>query len=164
MKNRLKGCSGKANWGYAKWKYVVWSDESKFNIVSNDGGARVLRKEGERYDSNHVIKTTEFGSGFLMIWGCFWSGGIGALVVVLDAKEGTIFILQEDGAPGHTGKIARNWRDNDQPEILCFDFWPAQSPYFNSIEHLWAILEKIIEGRRHAIGSKNKLEACLRDE
>ncbi|CEP13561.1 hypothetical protein, partial, partial [Parasitella parasitica] len=58
--NRLKWCSGKANWGYDKWKYFVWSDESKFNIVGNDGGARVLRKEGERYDNNHVIKTTKF--------------------------------------------------------------------------------------------------------
>ncbi|CEP14303.1 hypothetical protein [Parasitella parasitica] len=186
MENRLKWCSGKANWGYDKWKYVVWSDESKFNIVGNDGGARVLRKEGERYDSNHVIKTTKFGSGSLMLWGCFWSGGFGPLVV-LDAKvnqieyikclqenylpwisemiekEGTTFIIQEDGAPGHTGKIARNWK-NDQPEILGFDFWPAQSPDLNPIEHLWAILEKRIEGRRHAIGSKDKLEACLRDE
>ncbi|CEP11596.1 hypothetical protein [Parasitella parasitica] len=164
----LKWCSGKANWGYDRWKYVVWSDESKFNIVGNDGDARVLRKEGERYDSNHVIKTTKF-------------------VIVLDAKvnqieyikclqenylpwisemiekEGTTFILQEDGTPGHTGKIARNWK-NDQPEILGFDFWPAQSPDLNPIEHLWAILEKRIEGRRHAIGSKDELEACLRDE
>ncbi|CEP10971.1 hypothetical protein [Parasitella parasitica] len=100
MENRLKWCSGKANWGHDKWKYclnvrsvathrklwcnemttvnkasftcyVVRSDESKFNIVGNDGSARVLRKEGERYDSNHGIKTTKFGSGSLMLWGCF---------------------------------------------------------------------------------------------
>ncbi|CEP15733.1 hypothetical protein [Parasitella parasitica] len=132
MENRLKWYSGKTGWGYDKWKYVVWSDESKFNIVGNDGGARVLQKEGARYDK-------------------------------MIEKKGTTFILQEDGAPGHAGKIARNWK-KDQPEILGFVLWPAQSPDLNPIEHLWAILEKRIEGRRHAIESKDELEACLRDE
>ncbi|CEP11097.1 hypothetical protein [Parasitella parasitica] len=99
MENRLKWCRGKADWGYDKWKYVVWSDESKFNIVGNDGGARVLRKEGERYDSNHVIKTTKFGSGSLMLWGCFWSGGFGPLVV-LDAKDFDLGPLDENQGNG----------------------------------------------------------------
>ncbi|CEP12322.1 hypothetical protein [Parasitella parasitica] len=139
---------------------------------SNDSGARVLQKEGERYDSKHVIKTTKFGSGSLMLWGCFCkpdrihqvsAGKLLPWISEMIEKEDATFILQEDGAPGHTGKIARDWK-NDQPEILGFDFWPAQSPDLNPIEHLLAILEKRIKGRRHAIGSKDELEACLRDE
>lgn len=186
VKKRLAWTKAKVNWTDDQWSHVVWSDESRFNVIGNDGGARVIRMEGERYKDEHVLKTKKFGSGSVMVWGCFWSGGVGPLVVLdgsvnqlayieclkdnlvpwleeLSETEGKPFIYQEDGASSHTGKLSREWKDN-QRVVHGFDFWPAQSPDLNPIEHLWAILEKRIESRRHHIQNKEQLAACLKDE
>ena len=59
------------DWTLDKWSNVMWSDESRFTVVGNDGGARVIRRDGERYQPCHVITTQKFGKGSVMVWGCF---------------------------------------------------------------------------------------------
>jgi hypothetical protein len=120
-----------------------------------------------------------------MVWGCFWAGGLGPLVVVeetmnqdsyvkiladhflpwlkeLTSMEGEEFTFQEDGASCHTGSYA-TWYKN-RCQIKQFDYWPAQSPDLNPIEHLWAYLEKRLEKRRHQIENVEQLKAILQEE
>src|SRR4051794_3511198 len=39
---RLKWCKERKNWN-TEWNYVIWSDESRYNLHQNDGRQRVCR-------------------------------------------------------------------------------------------------------------------------
>ncbi|OAD68942.1 Homeodomain-like DNA binding domain-containing transcription factor [Phycomyces blakesleeanus NRRL 1555(-)] len=49
-------------------------------LERNDGGARAIRKVGERFKEENIIEGTKWGKGSVMIWSCFWAGGFGPLV------------------------------------------------------------------------------------
>ncbi|GFX74798.1 transposable element Tcb2 transposase [Trichonephila clavipes] len=43
---RLEWCYERGNWTAAEWKHVVFSDESRFNLSSDDNRVRVWRPRG----------------------------------------------------------------------------------------------------------------------
>ncbi|CEP13574.1 hypothetical protein, partial, partial [Parasitella parasitica] len=67
--NRLKWCEERVNWTIDQWKSVVWSDESRYTVVGNDGGFSFIRKEDERFLEQHILETHKFGKGSIMLWG-----------------------------------------------------------------------------------------------
>lgn len=182
--NRLKWCQDKADWTLDQWKSVVWSDESRFMVAGNDGGIRVVRKEGERYLDQHILHTYKFGKGSVMVWGCFWAGGIGPLKTLtgnidqdkyvdclaseflpwyeeITADTGKEFLFQEDGATCHTGAYA-TWYKKNRCDVDSFDFWPAQSPDLNPIEHLWAYISYKLRSKRGEFANAAQLESFVR--
>ncbi|GFU71614.1 transposable element Tcb2 transposase [Trichonephila clavipes] len=48
---RLHWYSARGNWSSAEWNQVVFSDESRFNLSSDDHRVRVLKSRGERFNS-----------------------------------------------------------------------------------------------------------------
>uniref|UniRef100_A0AAZ3R0L5 Transposase Tc1-like domain-containing protein n=1 Tax=Oncorhynchus tshawytscha TaxID=74940 RepID=A0AAZ3R0L5_ONCTS len=54
-----------------RWKSVIWSDESKFEIFGSNRRVFVRRREGERMISACVVPTMKHGGGGVMVWGCF---------------------------------------------------------------------------------------------
>ncbi|CAH1379981.1 unnamed protein product, partial [Tenebrio molitor] len=46
---RVKFAREHVDWDIASWSSVLFSDESRFSLVSNDRGVRVYRRPGERY-------------------------------------------------------------------------------------------------------------------
>ncbi|CEI87858.1 hypothetical protein RMCBS344292_02266 [Rhizopus microsporus] len=129
MKKRLHLADKHANWTDEQWSSVIWSDESRFTVIGNHGGARFIRKVDERYEAKHIVPTKKYGGSGVMVWSCFHANDFGPLVLVdgtvdqeryiniltqslhpwfakLCQQEYRDFIFQEDGASCHTGGYA----------------------------------------------------------
>ncbi|GFV54519.1 transposable element Tcb2 transposase [Trichonephila clavipes] len=66
---RLNWCRAQGNWTAAEWNQVVFSDESRFNLSSDDNRVRVWRPRRERLNPAlssqlHTSPTTS-----VMVWG-----------------------------------------------------------------------------------------------
>ncbi len=76
-------------WTVSKWKSVLWSDESKFDILVGNDGHRVLRAKEEG----------DLPS--LMVWGCISAYGMGSLHILEGTMnaEGYIKVLEQHMLP-----------------------------------------------------------------
>ncbi|GFW42461.1 transposable element Tcb2 transposase [Trichonephila clavipes] len=52
---RLQGCQARSMWNVTDWQKVVFSDESRFVLGTDDNRVRVWRRNGERYNSPHTV-------------------------------------------------------------------------------------------------------------
>ncbi len=68
-------------WTVSKWKRVLWSDESKFDIFVGNHGCRVLRAN-EEGDLPACYQRSVQKPASLMVWGCINSYGMGSLHVL----------------------------------------------------------------------------------
>jgi hypothetical protein len=69
QKARLRFARTHKKWSCEKWGTILFSDETKFNLYSPDGGNYVYRPPGKRYDTRYTQKTVKFGAGSQMAWG-----------------------------------------------------------------------------------------------
>lgn len=141
------------------WKKVVWSDESKFELVGKKKRRRVWRKVGEALLDRHTTKTVKFGGGSIMVWGCFSWSGVGNLHKIdgiMDARHyirilstnlpqsvekmgiADQYIFQQDNDPKHTAGVTKQYFERKTINVLE---WPPQSADLNPIENLWAALD-----------------------
>ena len=68
-KARLDYACSHSHWSVQDWGRVLWSDETKFNLFTADGGMFIRRPKNKRYNSAYVKSTVKFGAGSLMAWG-----------------------------------------------------------------------------------------------
>ncbi len=139
------------------WNNVVFSDESRFCLVS-DRPVNVRRRPGKEYLPECVNTTMKHGGCGFMVWGYFARNGVGRLHKVegnIDAQHylkilkycvvpsgDQPVIFQQDNAPCHTAKVVKEWADANAVDILS---WPGNSPDLNPVENVWDYLARKME-------------------
>ncbi len=151
-------------WTVSKWKSVLWSDRSKFDILVGDHGCHVLRaKEEGNLPACYQHSVQKPAS--LMVWGCISAYGMGSLHVLegtMNAEryikvleqhmlpsrrclfQGRPCVFQQDNAKPHSAAITTAWLRSRRVRVLN---WPACSPDLSPIENIWRIIKRKIQTR-----------------
>ncbi len=165
-------------WTVAKWKTVLWSDESKFEVLFGKLGRHVIRTKEDK-DNPSCYQRSVQKPASLMVWGCMSACGMGSLhiwkgtinaeryIQVLEQHmlpsrrrlfQGRPCIFQHDNARPHTASITTSWLRR-RIQVLK---WPACSPDLSPIENIWRIIKRKMRQRRSK--TVEQLEACIRQE
>ena len=67
--NRYDWCRQHLRWTQRQWQIVMFTDESRFCINTNDGLAKVWRRRGKLYADCCVRECSRWGCGIVMVWG-----------------------------------------------------------------------------------------------
>ncbi|GFV95022.1 transposable element Tcb2 transposase [Trichonephila clavipes] len=166
----IREITGKLDYG-AKWNQVVFSDESRFNLSTDDNPVRVWRPRGERLNPAFALQRHPTPTAGVMEWNAIVYNTRSPLVLIrvtmtpqwyvhdivqpqllplMQWLPGAIF--QQDNARPHTARVSQDCLRT----VTTFP-WPARCPDLSPIEYIWDHL-----GRR--VGhptSLNELEARL---
>ncbi|GFU28070.1 transposable element Tc1 transposase [Trichonephila clavipes] len=66
---RLQWCQARSMWNVTDWQKVVFSDESRFVLGTDDNLVRVWRRPGERCNSPHTVLRHTARTAGVMVWG-----------------------------------------------------------------------------------------------
>ncbi|GBM84008.1 hypothetical protein AVEN_110138-1 [Araneus ventricosus] len=65
---RLKWCRQHVNWTVSDWGNVIFTDESRFALQSDDKSVRVWREQGTRNRPENITEHHAFRGGSIMVW------------------------------------------------------------------------------------------------
>ncbi|GFW53969.1 transposable element Tcb2 transposase [Trichonephila clavipes] len=130
---------------------VERSDESRFNLRSDDNRVRVWRPRGERLNPAFAVQRHTAPTAGVMVWGAIAYNTRSSLVLIrgtmtaqwyvhdilqshvlplMQRLPGAIF--QQDNARPHTARVSQ-----DCLRTVTILPWPALSPDLSAIEHIW---------------------------
>ena len=178
-RRRVLWAKAHLKWTISKWNSVLWSDESKFDILVGNHGRRVLRAK-EEGDLPSCYQRSVQKPASLMVWGCISAYGMGSLHVLegtMNAEryikvleqhmlpsrrrlfQGRPCVFQQDNAKPHTAAITTAWLRRRRVRVLN---WPTCSPDLSPIENIWRIIKLKIRQRRPR--TLQQLETYIRQE
>ncbi len=159
-------------WTVSNWKSVLWSDESKFDILVGNHGRHVLWAKEER-DCPACYQRSVQKPASLMVWGCISAYVMGSLHVLEGTMNAERYIkvleqhmrlsrwrvFQQNYAKPHTTAISMAWLCSRRVRVLN---WPSCSPDLLPIENIWHIVKRKICQRRPQ--TLQQLETYIRQE
>ncbi|RDB16058.1 Transposable element Tcb2 transposase [Hypsizygus marmoreus] len=131
-----------AGWTVEDWKWVGFSDESKFLLFKSAGRQYAWFHPGQALDERYVKKNIKHGARNLMV------GAAG-------------LIFQQDNDPKHTSIVAKEWFRKKNIKQLP---WPPSSPDMNIIEHVWDQLDALVHARKPLLMNKEQLWQAIQEE
>lgn len=169
-------------WTMREWGRVLFTDESKFSLKSDDNRIRVLRRPNERYSQCNIVGKVQFGGGSIMVWGGISLNGRTTLYILeggsLTAEryrreilEGIVLpfkpfigeemILMHDNARPHVANQVKRFLEEVNLEVLQH---PARSPDMNPIEHVWDHMKRSIRNRNPPVDTLAQLKKAVVEE
>ncbi len=79
------------DWTIVDWCKVVWSDETKINLLGSDGWVQCWKHYHEMLSNQTCQATMKHGGGLLMIWGCMTTQGIGYLTRIKGNMDADLY-------------------------------------------------------------------------
>ncbi|GFV27429.1 transposable element Tcb2 transposase [Trichonephila clavipes] len=116
---RLQWCQARSMWYATDLQNVVFSDEFRFVLGTDDNSVRVWRCLGERYNSPTL----------------FYVRLPAQLAPFLNGLPGAFF--QQDNDRPHTARVAQDFRRHFRTLA-----WPVRSPDLFPLEHVWDQLKR----------------------
>jgi transposase len=138
------------------WSQVLFTDETCFQLFRNTitqwykGTRPICKIPKDRHKIN--------------VWGAFCINGPTNIHCFKETMDAPLYVeilkkyihkgrelirdqwtFQQDNDPKHTSKLAKEFINNNTPNILE---WPSNSPDLNPIENLWSIVKRNVEKRR----------------
>lgn len=178
-RNRLLWANAHVRWPLARWRRVLFTDESRFQLYRADGRQRVWRRVGERFADANVVRRVAHGGGGIMVWSGisyghrtplhFIEGNLNALryrdeiltpTVVPFVRQHDV-TFQHDNARPHVARICMQFLEAEHIPVLD---WPAYSPDMSPIEHLWDVLDRRVRDRVPVPDNVRQLRVALREE
>lgn len=169
-------------WSIRQWSKVLFTDECRLALKSDDKRVKVLRKPNERYAQCTMVGTEPYGGGSIMVWGGITLGGRTTLYIieggaltsgryVLEILQGIVlpfkpfigdgFTLMHDNARPHTAALVSRFIEEAGLEVLDH---PPRSPDMNPIEHVWDNLKKMIRARANQPNTLAELKRAAVEE
>ncbi|GFS70981.1 transposable element Tcb2 transposase [Trichonephila clavipes] len=147
---RLEWCCTRGNWIAAEWNQIIFSDESKFNLISDDNHVRVWRPREERLNPAFALQRHTTPTAGVMVWDAIAYNTRSPLVLIrgimtaqwyvhdilqphvlpiMHRLTGAIF--QPENAWPHTARVSQDCLHT----VTTFP-WPTRSPDLSPIEHI----------------------------
>nr|CAH7716966.1 unnamed protein product [Callosobruchus chinensis] len=162
------------DWLLPQWRNVLFSDESRFGLVSDDYRERVWREIGGQNRLATAIAVAPYrgGTPHPKFWGGIRFTGelihipgtmtgayylqniINAIVQPLRNKTGDQFIFMVDSAKPHRTRAVQQALENGN---IARQEWPAMSPDMNIIKHVWDYVSRAIFNRNNPPRSSQEL-------
>ncbi|GFV33673.1 transposable element Tc1 transposase [Trichonephila clavipes] len=153
---RLQWCQARSMWNVTDGQKVMFSDESRFVLRTDDNRVRLWMHPGERYNSPHTVLRQTARTAGVMVWGTITYDSRSTLIVMRGTLTGQRYvddiiqphvgsflngltgeIFHEDNARPHTARVAQDILRHFQTLP-----WPARSPYLFPVEHMWDQLKR----------------------
>ncbi|GFY01651.1 transposable element Tc1 transposase [Trichonephila clavipes] len=89
---RLQWCQARSMWNVTDWQKVVFSDDSRFVLGTDDNRVRVWRRPGERYNSPHTVLRHTARTAGVMVWGVIAYDSRSTLIVMRRTLTGQRYV------------------------------------------------------------------------